>query len=501
MQHLSLSVGIALAALASFGTRADELDEFKAAFAESRSPATTIERRRVALDNLKGDSKPIALALLEAATTVELEAARIVEQRRRSLFEAAEPDIELQRREVLDPLREFGQLITWHLLDVGEKAALDALLSAALDDEDLPFRLRMAVAERAGDGDAKFASKLIAKMKRKDVAEACVAIAAYIARDERAVQAIPILVKQLGHRSALVREMAARALAHHPDPKGVQALVRRLEKERGRTRGRMAAALEIVTRAQLGDRPSAWQDWWREHEDAVMAGEFELTSGTSSALVTGAPREGRALDNDTRRYHSLSVDGEAVLFLLDRSESMSATMRDAHAEDGAALTRVDRAKQELARVLGTLPETSTFNVVVFSTGTTAFAQTMKLATADNVAKARAWLDSVDLVGGTMLYDGLDYGFQLGGCPATDAPFETAIDTLYLLTDGLPTRPRAEGRNRMFEADSFEAIRAAVSRWNLLGRVVVNAVALGQDFPAQHLRGLAEDNGGGLVQEF
>ncbi len=142
------------------------LDAFREAFREQTSPGRSQERRTDAFDSLMGDSPAIAEALLEASTTLGTETARIEELRRGSLFETDTPDIELQRRRVLDPLREFQRLITWRLLEIEDEKAIEIMVKAALDDDELPFSLRLALAERAGEVEDALLSPLLTKLMR-----------------------------------------------------------------------------------------------------------------------------------------------------------------------------------------------------------------------------------------------------------------------------------------------------------------------------------------------
>ena len=95
--------------------------------------------------------------------------------------------------------------------------------------------------------------------------------------------------------------------------------------------------------------------------------------------------------------------------------------------------------------------------------------------------------------------GLVVSRGLGGRPERDGFHEIAFDTMFVLTDGVPTVSTAPGLPGIV-LDSTDAILAAARRWNLLDRVVIHSIGLGDEFAGPFLQGLAESNGGRFVKE-
>jgi hypothetical protein len=119
---------------------------------------------------------------------------------------------------------------------------------------------------------------------------------------------------------------------------------------------------------------------------------------------------------------------------------------------------------------------------------------MERATPKNVARARKWVEQLPLRLQTNVHDALELAFVLAGRGARDRYYPSAVDTIFFLSDGAPTRPGADNGRRM-QADDPRQILSAVRRWNALGRVVVHTIALGLR-PERPRRGRGRDGGGG-----
>ncbi|MAF65246.1 MAG: hypothetical protein CMJ84_06265 [Planctomycetes bacterium] len=155
-------------------------------------------------------------------------------------------------------------------------------------------------------------------------------------------------------------------------------------------------------------------------------------------------------------------------------------------EEGSP-TRLVRAKEELSAALGRLSPSREFGVIAFGGTLDPFTPRPVPATEENVALAREWLSGLTMNLGTSTYDVLDLVFSEAGGGPLDRYHDSAVDTLFVLTDGIPYRGNG--------GDSVQRILAAVRRWNLLGRVVVHVVCLGEMAPKRLAEGLAEQSGG------
>lgn len=108
-----------------------------------------------------------------------------------------------------------------------------------------------------------------------------------------------------------------------------------------------------------------------------------------------------------------------VVFVFDSSGSM----------DGA---KMEKAKEAMRYVLGTLNPKDRFNIVRFSTGTETYAGGMVTASKDEIEKARKFVADMVAAGGTAIDDALTDAFKLV------KPAEGRPAMIVFMTDGEPT---------------------------------------------------------------
>lgn len=109
-----------------------------------------------------------------------------------------------------------------------------------------------------------------------------------------------------------------------------------------------------------------------------------------------------------------------VVFVFDSSGSM----------DGA---KMDKAKEALRYILGTLNPKDRFNIVRFSTGTETYANEMRTASKDEIEKARKFAGNLVAAGGTAIDEALTEAFKMVAKPSADRPA-----MVVFMTDGEPT---------------------------------------------------------------
>jgi hypothetical protein len=512
------SSSAAFLALAALIAAPDELEDFVNAFRKSGQPAQKLEGRRTALAALRGSPAEVSDALLDASAALDKEATAL-EKARDAVLGTGKTDTELQRRETLDALRVLQRSLAEELARITEPAASARTLDAALTNDDLPYTLRVAIAERAGALGTAAHAPVLRALQGLDPGSVAVALVALGAAQPAPAGATAAVLPLLGHPSATVRELAAVCVARLADPVAFEPLVDLLHRERGRTRSRVADALTMLTGEALGLMRAPWDAWWRDHREAAQRGELALGKGTPREHVTAG-----------LAYHGIPLDGERIVFVLDVSLSMGWGMRGRGGggrgggpprggEDQGPI-RIDLAKQELVRALGALSPTQSFNIVVFASSTESYEPKLTEAAPRAVARAQKWVEELDLQQATALYDGLDLAFVLGGRPFADRFYEPELDTLFVLTDGEPTLPPKPGASQGgpggggpggggggarrgpggVEYDSNEAILAAVERWDLFDRVVVHTIGVGGDINRELLEALARAHGGRFVQE-
>lgn len=288
---------------------------------------------------------------------------------------------------------------------------------------------------------------------------------------------IPDLRKLLVRtEEAIVAETATEAIVRLGTRDAVEPLIDALKIGRLRARQKARDGLRAIAKGEFGQEkdyhvdPNAWGVWWRKAKSGL------------------APDDPAFRDSDTTTYFNFPIRSDRVLFILDVSGSMD--WPDAPKDSGIRPSdwkerRIDIAHRELFAVLkklaeqnrgrvgkrkstdtsdipwapsddGTEPPTL-FNVATFSGAVTPWGKSAVLANDENVAAAIEWIRKQLPRGGTATYDALDHGLA-----------QEDIDTIYFLSDGVPSAGRYEER---------ETILGEVRKRNRFRRVTIHTIAL------------------------
>lgn len=164
------------------------------------------------------------------------------------------------------------------------------------------------------------------------------------------------------------------------------------------------------------------------------------------------------------------------MFLIDQSGSMSAMAQESDDYREKALTRLEVAVRETLGALAAMDDRARVDVIMFhSTFQPWDAELQRLG--PNRKKLERMLESQRPMGGTNIYDGLEFALRMKD-----------VDTIFLLSDGAP------GQGKFV---STPDILRAVRRENQTRRIMIHCVAVGMQ--SQLLRELAAENGGRYVQ--
>ncbi|MCU0865582.1 MAG: HEAT repeat domain-containing protein [Planctomycetes bacterium] len=291
------------------------------------------------------------------------------------------------------------------------------------------------------------------------------------ARDKRQLQ--PLLAA-LRHDDWSTRLAAVEALQQLRDPAAVPELVARLAVDSERLRLRIGEALWQLTAQPLPPEPGPWTAWWEiAKADFKVATEAELNKAE-------AAREQKRLTARTvsrPKFFGLQVESQRVLFVLDVSGSMTASMEGRYVGKHGA-SRIDVAKQQLSATIEGLAPGTLFNIFVFSSGVDRWQPGgIGVATAPDRKAALTWVERLGASGGTNLHDALKLAFD-----------DPDVDTIFVMSDGEPTAGALIDPHR---------IREEVAFWNKHRKVVVNTIAVGGNLEV--LEWLARDSGGKYVQ--
>jgi hypothetical protein len=221
------------------------------------------------------------------------------------------------------------------------------------------------------------------------------------------------------------------------------------------------SALARVTETDLPPDPEAWGAWWKANREDFEAG----------AYAPGAPR---ALPGPGRTFafYDIPVHSSRVCFVIDRSRSMR--------EQG----RFDAAKQELKRLLASMPEGSLVNIIFFGGTTACFGRSARVLDARTRRDATEFVDRMGLESGTDLFGALEKALTMVGNPDSGRLYDDGVDTIVVLSDGQATV------GRLVDDDLIGRVIARRARYL---RPVFHTVSLSSD--AKALKLLAELTGG------
>jgi hypothetical protein len=327
------------------------------------------------------------------------------------------------------------------------------------------------------------------------------------------------LLRRLEQAQARVRELQTEA-------DRVPALRADLETERKKARAEAALAhaleREIARRTQERDETGrqlegarsarsdlerelaqarAYRQKWAASEERVQALERQLSeSGRSVASLQA--ETGRLRAAAEQRFAGIALTGRRVVFLVDMSGSME--LLD---EKTPAPAKWPEVARTVARLMHSLPALEKFQVIVFAERASYLLGSDgdwldydPKSSPERVVEA---LGRIKPDGGTNMYAALETAFRLRAW---------GLDTIYLLSDGLPNvgeglpenpaRPLTElERNEILSRHIRQALR---SSWNAprpgQPRVRINAVGFFYESPdvGAFLWALARENDGSFV---
>jgi Mg-chelatase subunit ChlD len=183
-------------------------------------------------------------------------------------------------------------------------------------------------------------------------------------------------------------------------------------------------------------------------------------------------------------YYGIPIETSRAIFVVDVSGSMG------EMSTGGQISKIESAKNELVRVVTNFAPKGHFNVVVFNDIVKKWQEKMMPATKGNREAAVAWVKALDAASSTNIFDALDTAFQVAGLGATDTNYGLGADTIFLLSDGSPTKPDGQ-------LDDWEKIIKAVREWNRLKRITIHTIGIG-GHNAAFMSTLALENGGAYV---
>jgi len=219
-----------------------------------------------------------------------------------------------------------------------------------------------------------------------------------------------------------VRLQAVDNLGGVPSKTSVDRLIEAIDDGRPTVGLRAVTALQKLT-GQGHRKAVAWQAWWAANRDT-----FTFPEG--DARDPNAVAEGES----TAFYNGLNVTSDHVAFLIDKSAAMGEQLTS------RGMSKEAVAQEQLAEVLGMLPEGVVFNVYTYELEVQAFSEKHPVELdPKSVKKALGFVTEQRLRGNKDIWQVLERVVS-----------DPDIDTIYLLSSGEPDTGRYVHWNRVTE---------------------------------------------------
>ncbi len=320
-------------------------------------------------------------------------------------------------------------------------------------------------------------------------------------------KSLPAMVPLLQADEWQVRAAAIQAIGKLRSKEAIQPLIDALVREKGRLREDAAAALLQTTTFEFDDDAAAWQRWWDGVKD-----RFQVPSDEELAKRKEAIEKNQAkYKNKAAEFVGVPTKSRRLVFVIDTSGSMEDLIGDTRnfkLKDRGyrSYMKMDIVKDELCRSIDGLEPTVRFNILTFATEVKSWKSGLVVANVVNKTGAIKYVQDLKAIGGasqgfnaraglggtaglsagkTNTYAALMTALDAGGRGLYDKHYDSQVDTLYFLSDGVPSTG---------EYVEKEDILAEVRRVNTLRKLVIHTISIG-DMDHDLMEHLARQNGG------
>lgn len=267
---------------------------------------------------------------------------------------------------------------------------------------------------------------------------------------------VPLAQKYLDAKAWELRSLCYRYLTKCRDVSSIPFLIDRYGKEEGRLAHELDQALFVHTGSRCWTKKD-WQQWWKEHATGFVLPHPDSVKGG------GGSGGGRTI-----AYYDIPLVSARVAFLVDHSGSMKAPV-----STDDKRTRLDAAKEQLKLVVEALPDTHMVNLIPFETNVTSLWKELRRLDRESRQEFLEKSQLIPFGQGTNTFGALERAFE-----------DETVDTIYLLTDGVPT---------VGAVTDIDDILDAIQRINRTRQVVIHCISIGLD--SDLLRELAAMTGG------
>ena len=330
--------------------------------------------------------------------------------------------------------------------------------------------------------------------------------------EQKSDEGFDLVVAGLRSPHVLVRRCAVYALREYSQPRAVPALIQALERAKAFEAQEIEEVLHWYTGQSFNAVARIWKTWWEKEGTAWS----EQDDGNRHR-----PQKREHAGTGTRTtFYDIPTDSQAIVFVLDRSGSMSepAGEKSREKEDkpkgpvtggnggGAGGsepdeavggdTRMEVAKNKLAQCVAHLAKDVRFAVVFYSSDVIVWkeAPAMEPASAQNKEDATNWFMDLKPQGSTLMFDALlkalEYADSDPKAKGRKKNASGGANTIFLLSDGSPT----DASGQPSEAITREGM-ARFLEANQIYRCVVHTIGIGPNHNRTLMQQLASATGG------
>jgi hypothetical protein len=374
-------------------------------------------------------------------------------------------------------------------------AVPDLIALAKSNDDEIRRAAIQALGSQKGGPAGEAVSACLA-----DRVPALRVLAATVLGERKDKAAAPALLALLDASDWSLRKAAVEALGRIRTKDSIGPLVEHFQTVDGLMREVVYKALVGITGQDFRYRAASWKRWWEKYGPTFKVPtekEIEIARKQAAEALRGYAQP------DKRKYHTIETLSKKMVFVIDISASMQdKIVIPGDAPDSVAEKYPDRVKMEIAKremitLLATLDHNVYFNIITFAGRVKSWQDALVPGSQRNsaikfVSKLKPMQSSGRRSGGTEqktnTYGALMAAFGLADAAVPNWRARTKADTIFLVTDGVPTI------GKIIEVPKL--IRA-ITEMNKTRGVIIHVITFDK-ISGRRLRKLAENNGGTLL---
>ncbi len=307
---------------------------------------------------------------------------------------------------------------------------------------------------------------------------------------QNAERSIDVLLARLDDPRWQLRVASLQGLSFYKSARVVDALLGRLPEEDGVLKRHYFTALSRILNETLPTTIEAWTSWWKANRDATTKrwAEGDYDGPVKEDLPPVALKSEN--NSGSTSFYGLKTESKHIIFIIDVSGSMG----EHGGKNEQGKYAIDIAKRELTNAIKSLTAEegdergeASFNVVAYAAEVRVFKSgKMMPATRGNKDKVFKWIDNLEAIGATNIFDAIEQAFEIIDTRKAKKQFEKGADTIFLMTDGMPNRGKI--------TDPV-LIREEVRKMNRERKLTIHTIGVGKDHAASFLKALAAENNG------